>query len=154
MATSSCPTAPSSASVCAVLDRKPGGWPKFLAHWFLRGVLIVPGLAIAGVRDKRLIYAPLVSSTFISLFLVSFTLYKRSRKRNGLALARRRRVVGGRNRLAGSGKLGTRYRVTVRTPKFKTPTSLCVEAPNRREATALVAGGSRGTKIVRVVRGC
>jgi hypothetical protein len=56
----------------------------------------------------------------------------------------------GRSRRA----LGTRYRVTVRYRKFPTPTSLCVEAPNKAEAVALVAGGAKGVKIVRVARGC
>ena len=50
--------------------------------------------------------------------------------------------------------LGTRYRVTVRYRKFPTPTSLCVEAPSKDEAAALVSGGAKGVKIVRVARGC
>jgi hypothetical protein len=57
-------------------------------------------------------------------------------------------------KLHGRRALGTRYRVTVRYRKFPTPTSLCVEAPNRDEAVALVSGGAKGIKIVRVVRGC
>jgi hypothetical protein len=67
--------------VCGVLDGAPGAWPKFLAHWLLRSALIMPGLAIAGVRDKRLITGALASSTLVSAFLTIYTLSERSRAR-------------------------------------------------------------------------
>jgi hypothetical protein len=50
--------------------------------------------------------------------------------------------------------LGARYRVTVRYPKFPTPTSLCVEAANKTDAADLVRGGVKKARVVRVVRGC
>jgi len=83
--------------VCGVLDGAPGAWPKFLAHWMLRSALIMPGLAIAGVRDKRLITGALASSTLVSAFLTIYTLSERYRLRrrrgrshHGLAAKRRR----------------------------------------------------------------
>lgn len=57
-------------------------------------------------------------------------------------------------RLRGRRMLGTRYRVTVRYRKFPTPTSLCVEAANKDEASALVRGGVKGVNVIRVRRGC
>jgi hypothetical protein len=72
-----------------VLDGAPGAWPKFLAHWMLRSALIMPGLAIAGVRDKRLVTGALLSSTLVSVFLVLFTVAERGRR--GMSWKRHRR---------------------------------------------------------------
>lgn len=131
-----------------MFNGEPGAVPKVIGHWMLRSALIMPGLALAGVRDRRLVTGALLSSTFVSLFLIAYTAFERNRKR------RRRSHALGRGRLAGRGVLGTRYRVTVRYHKFPTPTSLCVEAKNKAEATAMVHGNVRGSKIVRVQRGC
>lgn len=49
---------------------------------------------------------------------------------------------------------GARYRVTVRYRKFPTPTSLCVEAANKDEASELVRGSAKGVDVIRVRRGC
>jgi hypothetical protein len=65
-----------------VLDGAPGAWPKFIGHWLLRSALIMPGLVIGGVRDKRIIPAALASSTFVSLFLMLFTVVERGRRGN------------------------------------------------------------------------
>lgn len=136
-----------------MFNGEPGAVPKVIGHWMLRSALMMPGLALAGVRDKRLVTGALLSSTFVSLFLIAYTGFERSRRgRRQRALAARRRQS--QNRLAGRGVLGTRYRVTVRYKKFPTPTSLCVEAPNKAEAAALVTGGVKGSKLVRVTRGC
>jgi hypothetical protein len=67
-------------SVCQVLDGEPGGIPKFVGHWLLRSALMMPGLALAGIRDKRLVTGALFSSTFVSLFLVAYTAFERQRK--------------------------------------------------------------------------
>lgn len=56
---------------------------------------------------------------------------------------------------ASLGSLNARYRVTVRYPKFPTPTSLCVEAASKDEAAELVrSSGVKRARVVRVVRGC
>lgn len=132
-----------------MFNGEPGAVPKVIGHWMLRSALIMPGLALAGVRDKRLITGALLSSTFVSLFLIAYTAFERNRRSR-----RKRSRALGRGRLAGRGRLGARYRVTVRYHKFPTPTSLCVEAKNKAEAMAMVHGNVRGSKIVRVVRGC
>jgi hypothetical protein len=75
--------------VCGVFDGAPGAWPKFIGHWFLRSALILPGFAIAGLRDKRLITGSLASSTMISLFLMLFTAVERGRM--GMPAIQRRR---------------------------------------------------------------
>lgn len=132
-----------------MFNGEPGAVPKVIGHWMLRSALIMPGLALAGVRDKRLVTGALLSSTFVSLFLIGYTAFERNRKSR-----RKRSHALGRGRLAGRGRLGARYRVTVRYHKFPTPTSLCVEAKNKTEAAAMVHGNVRGAKITRVVRGC
>lgn len=168
-----------------MFNGEPGAVPKVIGHWMLRSALMMPGLALAGVRDKRLVTGALLSSTFVSLFLILYTAVERrrpSRHKKSHALAGDKRTkknrqpvyfvdpetgdvieldqstaeyrkLRGRGRLAGRGRLGTRYRVTVRSRHFKTPTALCIEARNKAEATAMV-DTSRGTKIVRVARGC
>jgi hypothetical protein len=134
-----------------MFNGEPGAVPKVIGHWMLRSVLIMPGLALAGVRDKRLLTGALLSSTFVSLFLIAYTAFERNRR------GRRKRSLGSarqaRGRLAGKGRLGTRYRVTVRSRHFKTPTALCIEAKNKSEASSMI-DTSRGTKIVRITRGC
>lgn len=132
-----------------MFNGEPGAVPKVIGHWMLRSALIMPGLALAGVRDKRLVTGALLSSTFVSLFLIGYTAFERQRR------GRRKRAHAlGRNRLAGRGRLGTRYRVTVKHRKLPESTSLCVEAKNKDEATALVHGTSRGLRITRITRGC
>lgn len=169
-----------------MFNGEPGAVPKVIGHWMLRSALMMPGLAIAGVRDKRLVTGALLSSTFVSLFLILYTAVERRRpSRHKKSLGNRNRrshkrpkpdrepvyfvdpATGDvveldhrtaeykklRGRLAGRGRLGTRYRVTVRSRHFKTPTALCIEARNKSEAVSMV-DTSRGTKIVRITRGC
>jgi hypothetical protein len=65
----------------------------------------MPGLAIGGVRDRRILPAALASSTFVSLFLLFFTIVERSRADQR---QRRHRALGrGRQR----GQLHSGYRV-------------------------------------------
>lgn len=63
-----------------MLNGEPGAVPKVIGHWMLRSVLMMPGLALAGVRDKRLITGALLSSSFVSLFLIGYTAFERQRK--------------------------------------------------------------------------
>jgi len=213
-----------------VFDGEPGAWPKFISHWLLRSVLIMPGLVIGGIRDRRIIPAALASSTFVSLFLVFYTAVERGRR--GIPVGRTRNLRGGsrpvysrpKTQLRPSGgtrffmkkygltpfeadrlilhpnreqivrateqfqaehgypapnsslvrgylldrvraqlarrargarrALGTRYRVSVRTPKLSGTTSICVEAKNKAEATALIHGSGRGVRVTRITRGC
>jgi hypothetical protein len=162
VASSTCPTAPSSASVCGVLDGAPGAWPKFIGHWFLRSALIMPGLAIAGVRDKRLITASLLSSTLVSLFLVMYTVTERGRK--GMSWKRHR---AGRSRALGRANaqpqlmrrrkrhpLDARFRVSARHARLPGTQSLCVEAQSKAEAVEMVKGMAKGVRVTRVTRSC
>jgi hypothetical protein len=138
-----------------VFDGEPGGWPKFISHWLLRSVLIMPGLVIGGIRDRRIIPAALASSTFVSLFLVFYTAVERGRR--GIPVGRtRNNLRGSRAQLVRGARraLGTRYRVSVRTPKLSGTTSICVEAKNKAEATALIHGSGRGVRVTRITRGC
>jgi len=63
-----------------MLDGKPGGIGRFMGHWALRSALLIPGLAVSGIRDKRLLIGALSASTFVSLFLILFTAAERARK--------------------------------------------------------------------------
>jgi hypothetical protein len=94
--------------VCGLFDGESGAWLKFLTHWALRAGLIMPGFALAGVRDKRLITGSLASSTMISLFLMLYTAVERGRRgqaviqhrRSGAMRGRRRRVLNASERRA------------------------------------------------------
>lgn len=146
-----------------MLDGAPGAWPKFIGHWFLRSALIMPGLAIAGVRDKRLITASLLSSTLVSLFLVMYTVTERGRK--GMSWKRSR---SGRTRSLGSGDmhpqivrrrrkrhpLDARFRVSARHSRLPGSQSLCVEARSKAEAVEMVKGMAKGVRVTRVTRSC
>jgi hypothetical protein len=70
---SSCPTSPSSSSACNLLNGADGAVPSFLGHWILRGALIAPGLALAGVRGRQLVIGSIASSSMISMFLLAYT---------------------------------------------------------------------------------
>jgi hypothetical protein len=72
-----------------------------LGHWLLRSALIMPGLVIGGVRDKRIIPASLASSTMVSLFLMLYTVVERGRK--GDFAARRRPGRRARSALRSRG---------------------------------------------------
>lgn len=89
-----------------MLDGDPEGIPKFIGHWMLRSALIMPGLAIAGVRDRRLVTASIVSSTFVSLFLVTYTAFERKRRKRRAQLGRARN----QNRLAARNERFARAR--------------------------------------------
>lgn len=104
---SACPVSPSSSSVCAIFDGKPGGWSQFLLHWGVRAGLIAPGLALTGVRGRRLVTASLASSTLISMFLIAYTAV--AKKDNPLSTAtlggasfRRRRRIHTRRKQLGN----------------------------------------------------
>lgn len=89
-----------------MFDGASGAWPKFIGHWFLRAVLIVPGLIIGGVRDRRIIPAALASSTMVSLFLMFYTAVSRG-KHSAMQMSSRRRV-------RGNLRSGTRHTATQR----------------------------------------
>lgn len=208
-----------------MLNGEPGAVPKVIGHWMLRSVLMMPGLALAGVRDKRLITGALLSSSFVSLFLIAYTAFERQRPgrrkrarshalgsrpmyskgprqvrasggvrfyagKYGLTHDEAQRLLNHPNReqivrateqwreehgypapnsplargylldrlRSGLGRshraLGTRYRLHVRTRKLPGTTSICVEARNKADAVALVEGSSKGTRVVRIARGC
>lgn len=82
---STCPASPSSASACNLLNGADGAVPSFLGHWALRGVLIAPGLALAGVRGRSLWVGALASSTMISAFLLLYTGVTKDVTTRGLA---------------------------------------------------------------------
>ena len=88
-----------------MLDGEPGAWPKFIGHWLLRSALIMPGLVVAGVRDKRVFTGALASSTLVSLFLMLYTVVERGRR-------------GQTRRLYGMSTK-KRYRLTRRTSRSK-----------------------------------
>jgi hypothetical protein len=64
----------------------------------------MPGLAIGGVRDRRILPAALASSTFVSLFLILFTIVERGRADQR---QRRHRALG-RGRQRGQLHSGSR----------------------------------------------
>lgn len=71
---------PSSSAVKAVLDGEPMGWPKVFATTLLRGGLIAPGLFVAGVRGKQLVFGAIGGAVGITLFLFLFYGWKRTQQ--------------------------------------------------------------------------
>lgn len=63
---------PSSASVLSVLNREPGGWTKVALSTALRGLLIMPGIAVGGLRGWRMVGAAALGSATITTFLFVF----------------------------------------------------------------------------------
>lgn len=63
-----------------MFNGEAGAVPKVIGHWMLRSALIMPGLAAAGIRDSRLVTGALLSSTFVSLFLIGYTAFERQRR--------------------------------------------------------------------------
>lgn len=59
-------------SVPDAMDGRPWGWTKVVCATGLRAGLLVPGLAIAGVRGKQLVLGAALSSTCITAFLFLF----------------------------------------------------------------------------------
>ena len=63
---------PSSESVNAVLRGEQGGWGKVVISTALRAILILPGMALSGVRGSRLLWGAGLSSATITVFLFIF----------------------------------------------------------------------------------
>lgn len=64
---------PSSYAVAAVYEGEPGSWAKVATATAMRAFFICPGLAIAGVRGRQLVYGSLLGSCGITAAL--FALY-------------------------------------------------------------------------------
>ena len=112
--------------MCGLFDGESGAWLKFLTHWALRAGLIMPGFALAGVRDKRLITGSLASSTMISLFLMLYTAVERGRRgqaviqhrrRSGAMRGRRRRMLNAREHHARRVRRHLQVAARQRTPR-------------------------------------
>lgn len=67
---------PSSDSVQRAIRGEPGAFGKVLVSTGLRALLILPGMAIVGVRGSRLVAGSLLSSATITAAL--FLFYRRS----------------------------------------------------------------------------
>lgn len=63
---------PSSDAAKHVLEGKPGAWLEFGASTVLRGVLVMPGLLIAGVDAKKALLGSMISSVLISTFVIGY----------------------------------------------------------------------------------
>ena len=64
---------PSSYAVAAVLEGEPGGWWKVAKATALRAVFVAPGVAVAGLRGRKLVLGSLLGSVGITIAL--FALY-------------------------------------------------------------------------------
>jgi hypothetical protein len=92
----------------------------------------MPGLAIGGVRDRRILPAALASSTFVSLFLMLFTIVERGRTDQR---QRRHRALGrGRQR----GQLRSESRPVYSKPK--------TQLARARSAQRMLAAGQQNLR--------
>lgn len=65
---------PSSYAAYAVVDGERGAVLRFTGLTVLRALLIAPGIAVAGVRGKQLVYGSLAGSALISVAAVGYAL--------------------------------------------------------------------------------
>lgn len=72
---------PSSDSAKRALDGEPTGARDLAISTLLRSGLIAPGLMIVGIAPKKALIGSLVSSIFISTFIVVYMAAKRGRRR-------------------------------------------------------------------------
>lgn len=64
---------PSSYAVAAVYEGDPAGWAKVATATALRAIFVAPGLAVAGIRGRKLLVGSLAASAGITTAL--FLLY-------------------------------------------------------------------------------
>lgn len=64
---------PSSYAVASVYEGDPGAWPRVVTATAMRAFFVAPGLAVAGIRGKKLLVGSLAGSVGITAAL--FALY-------------------------------------------------------------------------------
>jgi hypothetical protein len=83
---------------------RPGSVVRFLGHWILRSALIVPGFALVGLRDKRLVTGSLAASAGISMFLLIYSAMEvRNHRKATLGAAHGKRLPKRQVRLLAEG---------------------------------------------------
>lgn len=63
---------PSSYAISDVYEGVPGAWGRVLVTTAQRSLFIFPGLLLAGIRDKRLVYGAVGGSISITCALLIF----------------------------------------------------------------------------------
>ena len=66
---------PSSYAAYAVINGDPGALLRFLGLTLLRGLIIAPGMAVAGVKGKQLLWGSAAASGLISFFALGYSWY-------------------------------------------------------------------------------
>jgi hypothetical protein len=74
---------PSTYCALAVYEGEPNAIPKFLGAFLVRSLFVMPGLAVAGLRGKKLLGASLAASASISVVLLGYYGYFFVREKNG-----------------------------------------------------------------------
>lgn len=69
---------PSSYAVASVYEGDPGGWPKVATATLLRAFFVMPGLALAGIRGRKLVLGSIGGSVGITAALFALYGLKRS----------------------------------------------------------------------------
>lgn len=70
---------PSSYAIADLVAGKPGALGRTLSLTAQRAIFIVPGLYVAGIRDRKLFTGSIYGSIGISLWLVGLYALKRRR---------------------------------------------------------------------------
>lgn len=66
-----CPLPSSDAAKC-VLENKPGAVGQLVLSAVLRSALIAPGMLLVGVKPAKALLGSVISSIFISTFVVTY----------------------------------------------------------------------------------
>lgn len=79
------PHPPSDYAIEALVRGRPGGLRRTVVLTAWRSLLIAPGLYVAGVRDKRLIWGSLAASASITLGMIVLRTARKSAEQRRLA---------------------------------------------------------------------
>jgi len=79
------PHPPSDYAIEALVRGRPGGLRRTVVLTAWRSLLIAPGLYVAGVRDKRLIWGSLAASASITLGMIAIRAARKGAEQRRLA---------------------------------------------------------------------
>lgn len=72
---------PSSYAIADVIEARPGAWPRTVGLTAWRSVVIAPGLALAGVRGRRLVAGSIGASCVLTAYLLGYYWVAKRRQR-------------------------------------------------------------------------
>jgi hypothetical protein len=69
----------SSYAIADVIEGTPGAWPRVAGLTAWRAVIMSPGLWVAGIRGRNLVFGSVLGATAITVYLLGYYGLARSR---------------------------------------------------------------------------